>query len=427
MRIVFLLIVLALYFSGCGQSAIELNVGKPIGEISPLAIKGVNHGIIMQIVGFEEEIAKLNFGSLRFPPGNIADDNPLDKTLIDAFKGHWTLLGELPVLVIPNLFEDGPEEAAEAARYFRELEIPIVAWEIGNEPDLYAYNRGDPSWTPEKYCDRFRAFAKALKEIDPEYLIAGPGTSGAAQGSSPEIYLKEILQLCGDAIDILTWHIYTTDGSKSDEEALATYSVITETIERYRAWLKDPEINPLGHEKDTLIGITEFGLSWKTDVFRHLFDMVATLWLADALGQMATQGLDMSYYFALKDTGGHGLIDVIGLNRPTYYVFEMLADFEGEVLELQGATPDLHAYGAKSEDSVQVLLVNISKEDANVKINAPEYDLGELTLTTLSEETYAKYYDFESDIGYVVATQPVNELVSIPARSIVFVKAQLAR
>ena len=426
MKIAFLLIILVLFFSSHSQSTVSLSIGAPTGEVAPLAIKGVNHGIIMQIVGFEEEIAKLKFSSLRFPPGNIADDNPLDKTLIDAFKGHWILLDKLPVLLIPNLFEGTPEEAVSAARYFRELEIPIVAWEIGNEPDLYAYNRGDPSWTPEKYCERLRAFAEALKAEDPEYLMAGPGTSGAAQGSAPEAYLKEVLHLCGDAIDILTWHIYPTDGTLSDEEALSTYPVVTETIERYTAWLKDPEINPLGYEKDTAIGITEFGLSWKTDNFRHLFDMVATLWLADALGQMATEGLDLGYYFALKDTGGHGLIDVIGLNRPTYYVFEMLAGFTGQVLDVQGATPDLHAYTVKSEDDIQILLVNISQEDTSVDITAAENNLSEFTLTTLSDSTYAKYYDFESDIGYEVSTQAANEPVSVPARSIVFVVAPCA-
>lgn len=402
---------------------ITLNLGKAIGEVPPLAIKGVNHGTIAQILGSEDKFAPLNLGAIRYPPGNIADDYPLDKTLIDAFELHWILLDKLPILAVPNLFEGTPEDAVAAARYFKELEIPVLAWEIGNEPDLYAHNRGDPSWTPEKYCEHFRAFSKALKTEDPEYLLAGPGTSGAAQGSAPEGYLQEVLRLCGDAIDILTWHIYTTNGTLSDEEALATYSVVGGTIDRYRSWLKDPEINPLGHEKDIPVAITEFGLSWKTDNYRHLFDIVATLWLADALGQMATKELDMGFYFALKDTGGHGLIGTDGFPRPTYYVFDLLKDFTGQILELGGTTPDLHAYAVKDEEKLQLLLVNIAAEDISLELNSPEQELTELTLSILSETTYNQYYDFETDIAYAISTQPASDLITVPARSIVFITA----
>jgi hypothetical protein len=384
---------------------------EPVGDISPYAVSGFNIGNMMQLALYREEFDALDIQALRFPPGNQGDEILLTPAVIDGLKMQWELLGRPELKIIANLFSATPEDAVAAARYFAEVGMPIKAWAIGNEPDLYATNRGDPSWTPETYCESFRSYRAALLEVNPNWEITGPAVSGSRPAG--EDYLREVLRLCGDVIDVLTWHIYPTDGTWEDEAALATSRQVGEEIRRYRAWLDDPEMNPLGYERDIGLAITEFGLSWRTANYRHLEDMPAALWLADALGQMAVEGLDESYYFALQALGGHGLIDRSGWVRPTYYVFEKLSDFGGEALSVElEASPLLTAYAAGNERGLQVLFVNRSTEDSEVALELE----GDLEVKTLNDEI------FDESLSYRMSVQGADESVSVPARSVVLVQ-----
>ncbi|MBS3966263.1 MAG: hypothetical protein KGZ60_03275 [Truepera sp.] len=410
------LFLLTLAFSAVALAspltAVPLRVGAAQGEISPLAITGVNYGIMMRVVGFEEYFGALNLRAIRFPPGNQADEMLLTPAVLDALKMQWELLGRPQLLLVANLFEATPEDAVAAARYLQQIGIPISAWAIGNEPDLFATNRGDPSWTPEKYCERFRAYREALMAINPDWPITGPAVSGARPGG--EVFLREVLYRCGDVIDILTWHVYPTDGTWSDEAALATSSLVGQEINRFRSWLTDPVMNPLGYRRDIRLAITEFGLSWRTISFRHLEDMTAALWLADTLGQIATLGVDESYYFALQGLGGHGLIDTAGWVRPTYYVFAMLADFTGTALQVELDAPLLTAYAASNERGLQLLLVNRSTEDKAVVVE-PRLE-GSIEVKTLNDEL------FDELLAYRVTEQAAAEAVMVPARSVILVR-----
>lgn len=404
--------------SAFGQP-VTVRVSEPAGDISPHAITGFNYGNMMRVVGFEDEFGALNLQALRFPPGNQADETALSPAVIDAFRMQWELLGRPRLLIIANLFQGTPEDAAAAASYFAEAGMPVEAWAIGNEPDLYATNRGDPSWTPEKYCQRFRDYREALLEVNSDYLITGPAVSGSRPLGQD--YLREVLYLCGDVIDVLTWHVYPTDGTWDDDSALATSSQVGEEIRRFRGWLSDPEmnpwprprINPLGHGRDIGTAITEFGLSWRTPNYRHLEDMIAALWLADVLGQMATEGLDESYYFTLQGLGGHGLIDNTGWVRSTYHVFEMLSDFTGEALTVELEAP-VSAYAARNERGLQVLLVNRATEDAQVVLEAGLE--GDVEIKTLNDEIFDELW------GYQVTVQGANAAISVPARSVLLVR-----
>ena len=399
---------------GFSQS-VTVTVGEVLGDVPPYAITGHNHGVFMRVIEFEEDFAQLDIQSLRYPPGNIADEHPLNEMRIVDFGRQWQFLGRPPVMVVNNLFTGSAEEAAEAVLDFKEQGIPVLAFEVGNEPDLYGPNRADSSWTPAKYCDEFRNFHAAIKEADPDALVAGPAVSGA---DIAEPYLKEFLNLCGDVVDILTWHIYPTDGSADDETALASSAVITETIRRYRKWLQDPDVNPLGYERDIDMGITEFGLSWKTNRNRHLMDTVATLWLADALGQMIREQLDMSHYFALQGTGGHGLIDNADWRRPTYYLFEMLSSYSGKVLDVSSSDPLLKAYGVQTEVDTQLLLINMDTTQKKVILNLQGFET--YNLSTLSDDTYEVYSD---EVAYVTTSQPSTETIILAPRSVTLLRA----
>jgi len=52
--------------------------------------------------------------------------------------------------------------------------------------------------------------------------------------------------LAGDLVDVLAWQWYPSDGSMPEEQALATAKDVGDHIRMFRAWTKDPEINPLG-------------------------------------------------------------------------------------------------------------------------------------------------------------------------------------
>jgi hypothetical protein len=396
------------------QQPITVRLGAPGAEISPLAITGFNYGLSMQVALYRAEFDALNVRAIRYPPGNDADNYPITTDMMDALKVQWELLNRPELLIVVNFFA-GPEHAAFVAEYLQAIGLPVRAWAIGNEPDLYPRNRMDPRWTAEVYCERFRSFAAVLKEIDPDAVVTGPAVSGSRPLGKE--YLREVLYLCGDVIDVLTWHVYPTDGTWQDEAALATSQHLSEEIALFKEWLKDPQRNPRGHDREIGLAITEFGLSWRTPNFRHLEDMIAALWLADALGRMATGGLDWGFYFALQAMGGHGLIDRSGWIRPTYYVYAMFADFAGRArtLELSPELPLVTAYAAENEDALRLIFVNRSIEDAAVVLE-PEL-LGELELKTLSDEI------FDEALRYRVSVQEASEAILLPARSVVLVRS----
>jgi hypothetical protein len=414
--VIALICAVALFNSTSLAQNVSVVLGKHLGRVSPYAITGFNHGVYMRVIDLEKDFAALNIGSLRYPPGNLADEQPLSAMAITDYSRQWPFLGKPPVLVVTNLFSSTAAEAGRAALEFKGSGIPVLAFEVGNEHDLYASNRGDPSWTPAKYCRAFRTYRAAIKKISPGARVAGPAVSGA---ETAEAYLREVIRRCGDVLDVLTWHIYPTDGSAEDAQALASAAQVSGTIRRYRRWLRDPEMNPLGYARDIELGITEFGLSWRTNTYRHLSDTVATLWLADALGQMVRERLDMSHYFALQGTGGHGLIDEADWRRPTYYLFEMLRDYTGTTLAASSSDPLVKAYAVTAAKTTQILLINTSVEAKTVSLKLPDR-LGRLELKTLSDKTYEVYVD---KVAYTRSRQPAGKIVALPARALVLVTA----
>ncbi len=395
-------------------TTLALRIGEPLGPISPFAVTGFNFGLSMPVALHLDEFGALGIESLRFPPGNDADDKPLTADMTNALTLPWQLIGEPPLHVVLNFFE-GPEHATEVVRRFDEAGFRVRWWAVGNEPDLYPQNRMDPSWTAEIYCQRFREVRNAVRALHPDAVMTGPAVSGSRP--SGLAYLREVLTRCGDVIDVLTWHVYPTDGTWDDDAALATARSVGDEIPLVRGWLTDPEVNPLGFDRAIDLAITEFGLSWRTAMYRHLEDQTAALWLADALGQMATLGLDLGQYFALQSMGGHGLIDRGGWVRPTYHVYAMLAGFGGTAFAIEGADERLGAYAADDGASLRVLLVNRSDDDLEVVLTAPDLP-ATLAVATLDEA------GFDLNLDHDRTERPADLPVPVPARSVVMIRAE---
>lgn len=388
---------------------------RPVGRLPELAVSGFNFANFMQVVGFERELGELRIRSIRFPAGNLGDQRDRTPADLDLLRRHWLLLGRPQVVMQARVFGGTPQQAKEAARYAASIGLPVAYWEIGNEPDLYP---PAGSWTPEGYCETFRAFVDALRPEAPQARFAGPAVSG---GSHKMEWVRRFVFACGDVVDVVTWHVYPTDGTWPENEALATSAEVSSEIERVRSWLQDPATNPRGWRRagEVGLGVTEFGLSWRSASFRHLADFTAALWTADVAGRLMAGRVELAQYFALQDTGGHGLLDAAGFTRPTYHVFRMLSELRGSVVpvRLDAARPTVSAYAVAGDDgALRVLVVNADASLA-FRMRFEDADATPLRLLSADQLTEVSFETYD-DVVSLPATLPVP----IPPRSVTVVR-----
>ncbi|GBF06721.1 hypothetical protein DAERI_100084 [Deinococcus aerius] len=374
-----------------------LTVAGPGTPIAPLAVNGFNTSWQMPLAEAVDAVRSVAPTSLRFPGGNVGDENDLTDKALAYFKANLGLTGgNTAAIVQTRVFatrsdaRNRPEDAAQAARDAKALGLNVTYWEIGNEPDLYATNRGDPSWTPERYCQTFRAQRGAILGVDPGAKFAGPAVS---KGTGPAMtFLEGFVKACGDVVDLLTWHEYPTDGTATDEEALATAPSVTQHVGFVRDVLRDPDRNPLGHTRDIRLGVTEYSLSWRSDRPRHLADQVGALWAAEADLRLAEAGVNVTSYFAIVAAGNHGLVDLAGVPRPTLYAFQQLKHFRGTALPVQSSDPALWPHLSEDGPLRTLLVTNTATEAHQLTTNMPGYTL--IGAKTFTEQTVQDEADF---------------------------------
>lgn len=390
------------------------------GPAVPRAVLGgFNYGNWMPVAEQREALAAVPAGALRFPAGNAGDDADLDAASLGAFAAVLPLVPGRPGLMVQTRVyqgrdgrpaANGPEDAASAVRLAREHGLDVTYWEIGNEPDLYGPVRGDATWTAERYCAVARAQAAAVRREQPSALIAGPAVSGAVP--SAQHFLEAFVERCGDVIDVLTWHLYPTEGNGTDEAALATVADVDASVARYRALWTDPKRNPLGHTRPVRLGVTEYGLSWRTDRPRFLSDQVGAMWAMESALRLARGGVEVAHYFAYTTTGFHGLLDVGGAPRPTYYAFRLLGGLSGRFVEAVSDDPSLWAHAVRDGDDVSVVLLNTRTRAASVKLDA-----GALKVQD------ARWFDARiADAEAPLDTLPARRQLTLPPRSVTLVR-----
>ena len=362
-------IVLNSGFAENDKVLIKVDPGKIVAEIKPAAIGGVNVNNAMMIIKLKKMIDPLKIPTITFPAGNIADDEVGDTNSdvsLSNFKKQQERLGNPFTFVQVRVYKGTAEGSAEAVRRAAANKVKVDVWSIGNEPDLYSPNKGDHSWTKEKYAQTFREFVTAMRAVDPNIKVAGPLTC-----QPNDEWIKYFITQCGDLVDVLAWHWYPTDGKASDEKALATAPDIIEQIKRYRSWLKDPAINPKGYNREIKLAVTEYAIHWNTPVFRQLTDMVGAAWTAEVMGYMAQYGLDYSHYFCLGAYGGHAIFEdgPSYMERPVYYVFLFYANHFGRTMvDSSSSDNSVKVFASKDEKGGNYLMLINKSPDTSKEI-----------------------------------------------------------
>jgi len=406
-------------------ATVRIDATREGPAVNPQVLSGFNFGNWMAVADWREALARVPAAALRFPGGNVGDEQDMDAPTLDTFKSLLSLVkGERELMVQTRVFQgrpdrpagNTPEDAARAVRMARERGLVVKTWEIGNEPDLFSAVRGDASWTAQRYCDVFRAQAAAIRREDPKALIAGPAVSGAQPGAP--MFVERFVKLCGDVVDVLTWHIYPTEGDGSEDAALSTVAEVDRSIARFASLWKDRSRNPLGHQRSIQLAVTEYGLSWRTDRPRFLSDQVGAMWSAESALRMARQGVSVAHYFAYQGTGFHGLIDTGGVPRPSYYGFGMLGELSGRFVEAKSSDQALWAHATKTGSQLQLVLLNTRTKALPVRID------GASGLKFKDARYFDEAIAENEEPLKSIAAKP-SETITLPARSMAIVRLKL--
>ena len=248
-------------------------------------------------------------------------------------------------------------------------------WNEPNHPNFFTEYQ-----SPEAYFKLYETAVRAIKRINAEYKVGGPATAGMG-------WIKETVEHCksqGTPLDFITSHSYGIKGDfDPDGKAITVIKDINKIPKEMQAY------GSLCHKNGIPFIVTEWSSSYShTDpIHDHYFSAPYHLNVLKRSEGYA----DMLSYWVFTDIfeensppvkpfhGGFGFINVQGVPKPIYHVYTFLHKLGKTELECC----DENAYVCKSQNSVQVLLWNLSLKSE--KTNTKEYFAGDIPCESTGE------------------------------------------
>lgn len=222
---------------------VTVNARAGLATVGDAAV-GVNHAVWDSQLGSDEVSGLLKDAGvqiMRYPGGSYADtyhwkDNTAPggyvapNTDFDTFMGGVRKVGG-QALVIANYGTGTPEEAAAWVKYANvDHGDGVKYWEIGNE--IYGNGHYGANWeadnhpakTPAEYAEGVKAYAKAMKAVDPTIkigvVLTTPGNwpDGVVADGDAGSWNQVVLSIAGPSVDFAILHWYP--GGSNGPEAL---------------------------------------------------------------------------------------------------------------------------------------------------------------------------------------------------------------
>lgn len=340
---------------------------QQLGAISPYVF-GTNSGpwslVPLDLMPLAEEAG---FSFIRFPGGDWGDENDLTELQIDQFIDLARRLGAEPCISV-RLRGGSPEAAVELVRYANiEKEYRVRYWSIGNEPQFYE------GYDTSRFNAEWRAIALAMQGLDPDILLIGPEVAQYRgdpaldpRDENNKLWVDEFLKANGDLVDVVSIHRYPfpvslNSGPAQIEDLRANATEWDEII---------PDLRELVHAmtgKELPIAVTEINSHWDSTTGGEATpdSHFNAIWLADVLGRMIRQRVEIVAQFALQsssDNGGWGIFSRVEA-RPSYYVYRMFQLFGLQLVDSASGISDVSIYSALSDDGkLTVLIINLKSE-----------------------------------------------------------------
>jgi len=206
-------------------------------------------------------------------------------------------------------------------RYGRE-EVKEWYFEVWNEPNYPAFFTGDI----KDYFHMYQIAAEAIKEVDANYRVGGPATSGC--GWVPQMI--EFADSHHVALDFISTHTYGVEGALDEYGTMANFlrpdpMCIVNDIKEVRRQMKE------ANKGDMELHITEFNTSYSPRDPIHDTYQNAT-YLLNVMRYTPAFATSMSYWtftdiFEEAGTvdkpfhGGFGLINWQDIRKPSFYAY----------------------------------------------------------------------------------------------------------
>lgn len=337
----------------------------------------------------------------------VLSPGDVDRMFAFARKAGWRVIFGL------NLGANDPEMAADIAAYAaRAGRNQILAFEIGNEPDLYSRNGWRPaSYSYADYHREYAAYVRAIRERVPGAPVAGPVTA------SRFAWFSDFLADEAGNIVLATNHHYPLNADPSLEpgdpryasiENLLSAETTKQTADLARQYANASQAGnvPLRFDETNSSYPAKEGLG---NVF------ASSLWSVDYLFNLAERGVSGANFFGGFRPHGYTPISLeegfLGVTKryhaqPLYYgmlLFHLAA--QGRIVPVEINTDlNVTAHAALGEDG-QLRIVIVNKDfgrTIDARITAGNSFKEARAMRLMAES-------LQAEDGITLAGSPVNE------------------
>lgn len=237
---------------------------------------------------------------------------------------------------------------------------PIVAWELGNEPNGFLLNFGfTPSGT--QYAADLAALHTARDAHTPDAAVVAPSVIFWPVAGEIRPFLDEAMTAGGDQMDVVSWHYYPHQSQRcpvTTREATATSLLDPDALDEVATWAALVEAARDAHAPGAPLWQGETGNALCGGQQGVSDRWASTFWWVDQLGLLARRGHALQVRQTLSGSD-YGLIDDTTLRiRPDGWASLLWKRLMGTtVLDVTTSDPTVRAYAHCHPDGGATLAV----------------------------------------------------------------------
>ena len=277
---------------------------------------------------------------------------------------------------------DAEQAVAEAEMVAQVVGSNLLAFQFGNEPDLFRLDVRKSNYTVTDYLVEWREFLKPLRTLVPEAPLAGPDIANDTR------WLRPFIEAFGSDLAFLTCHYYSEGPSSSPdvtmERMLDSGGVLANIIDSVARYTTGSGLKVRMVETNSVYSGGKPGIS---------DTLGAALWGVDMMFTLAEAGwLGVNFHGGGGDCKSPIAQPLSGVfePRPLYYGMLLFAYAgRGSLVPIHGRRTSLKAFAVRGTgDERRIILVNKdTAKNAHVRIATAGEKAAILRLTAPSAES----------------------------------------